>query len=85
MLPQFLHGAIGMAALTIALFFLRFWRQTHDRFFLGFSAAFLLLMLERVMFVLVDATHEFRPLVYVVRLLAFVLIIAAVVDKNRKT
>lgn len=27
-------GAVAMASLTIALFFLRFWKTTHDRFFL---------------------------------------------------
>jgi hypothetical protein len=33
MLKIFLSGAISMACLTIALFFLRFWRQTGDRLF----------------------------------------------------
>jgi hypothetical protein len=84
MLRPFLFGAISMVCLTIALFFFRFWRQTRDRFFLGFGAAFLLLMVERFIMVTIGATHEFAPFVYVVRLLAFLLIIAAIVDKNRK-
>jgi hypothetical protein len=32
-----LLGAIAMASLVAALFFLRFWRDTKDRLFLFFS------------------------------------------------
>ena len=84
MLQPFLSGAVCMVCFTIALFFLHFWRRTHDRLFLIFSAAFLLLMLERIILVTIGRSHELAPFVYVVRLLAFVLIIAAVVDKNRR-
>ena len=84
MLIQFLSGAICMAAFAIALFFFRFWRRTNDRFFLVFSGAFLLLMVERVILVAIGSSHEFAAYVYLVRLLAFALIIAAIVDKNRK-
>jgi uncharacterized membrane protein YoaK (UPF0700 family) len=85
MLKPFLFGAISMACFAIALFFFRFWQRTHDRFFLGFGAAFLLLMVERIILVAMDVSHEFAPLVYVVRLLAFVVIIATIVDKNRSS
>jgi len=84
MLQPFLSGAACMACLTIALFFLRFWRRTHDRLFLLFSGAFLLLMVERIILVTIGSSHEFAPYVYVIRLLAFTLIIAAVIDKNRR-
>lgn len=79
----FISGAICMACFTIALFFFRFWRRTSDRLFLMFGAAFLLLMVERIILVAIDTSHEFAPLVYLCRLLAFGLIIAAIVDKNR--
>ena len=84
MLQPFISGAIAMACFTIALFLLRFWRRTNDRLFLMFSAAFLLMMIERIILVTIGTSHEFAPYVYVVRLFAFVLIIAAIVDKNRK-
>lgn len=84
MLKAFLSGAISMACLTIALFFLRFWRQTGDRLFVIFAAAFGLLMVERLMLATVSASHELVPYIYLVRLLAFVLIMGAVVDKNRR-
>ena len=84
MMKPFLSGAIAMACLAIALFFLRFWRRTSDRLFLIFSAAFVLMMTERIILVTIGSSHEFAPYVYVVRLLAFLLIIVAIVDKNRK-
>jgi hypothetical protein len=84
MLKHFLSGAICMACFAIALFFFRFWRRTSDRLFLAFSGAFGLLMAERILLVSIDTSHEFAPYIYVVRLLAFAVIIAAIVDKNRK-
>ena len=39
-MSQMMYGAISMASLTIALFFLRFWRNTGDRFFLWFALSF---------------------------------------------
>lgn len=73
-----------MACFTIALFFFRFWRRTSDRLFLMFGAAFLLLMVERIILVAIDTSHEFAPFVYFCRLLGFAIIIAAIIDKNRK-
>ena len=84
MFTPFVFGAICMACFTIMLFFIRFWRRTNDRLFLLFAAAFALLMVERIVLVAIDTSHEFAPYVYVCRLLAFGLIIAGIVDKNRK-
>ena len=55
MLKPFISGAISMACFTIALFLLRFWRRTHDRLFLMFGAAFLLMMIERIILVLTNS------------------------------
>jgi hypothetical protein len=84
MLQSFLSGAVCLACLTIGLFFLRFWRRTGDRFFIAFAAAFWLLTLERILLGALGPVHEFTPYVYIVRLLAFALIILAILDKNRK-
>ena len=84
MVKVFLSGAISMACLTIALFFLRFWRQTGDRLFVIFAAAFGLLMVERLMLATFSTSHELAPYIYVVRLIAFALIMGGVVDKNRR-
>ena len=39
-MSDLIAGAIAMASFVIALFFLRFWRNSRDRFFLYFSLSF---------------------------------------------
>ncbi len=79
----FLLGAIAMASLVAALFFFKFWRQTRDRFFLMFSAAFLVDAVNRASIALLpDVSQEQEPIFYVVRLIAFTLILIAIIDKN---
>lgn len=73
-----------MGFLTIALFFVRFWRTTRDRLFLFFAAAFLVLMLERLIRELLAIRTEWVPVVYCLRLGAFILILVAIADKNRR-
>ena len=85
MLRQFLNGAITFGFLVAAVFFLRFWRRSAERLFAMFAAAFFVLAVERVILTVVNPENEFRPYVYIVRLMAFVLIIIAIVDKNRGT
>ncbi|HTK26101.1 MAG TPA: DUF5985 family protein [Pyrinomonadaceae bacterium] len=82
---QFLSGAAAMAAFTIGLFFLRFWKKTHDRFFLYFAVAFTLEGIVRTFLGLDVGSNESEPLFYVVRLVSFVLILVAIIDKNRES
>lgn len=77
-------GAIAMASLTIALFFLRFWKTTHDRFFLFFALSFVLEAVSRLLY-LTHPQQADDPVIYGIRLVAYVLILIAVVDKNRQT
>jgi hypothetical protein len=79
-----LLGAIAMACLTIGVFFLRFWKDTGDRFFLFFAMSFLLEGFNRAALGLVANPNEDRPLFYFVRFLSFVLIIVAIAYKNRR-
>lgn len=76
-------GAILMGYGVCALFFLRFWRQTQDRLFVVFALAFGLLGLQRLALVLTEPLEEWRTGLYIARLLAFLLILGAIVDKNR--
>jgi hypothetical protein len=80
---QLLLGAIAMACLTISLFFLRFWRKTRDRFFLFFAASFCVEGLNRAVLGLASIPSEAEPFFYIIRLLSFLLILIAIVDKNR--
>jgi hypothetical protein len=81
MLNTFLGGAIVLGSWAIALFFFRFQKATRDRLFGFFAAAFLLLGLERVG--LEFMSGEPQSLLYLIRLLAFLLILLAIWDKNR--
>jgi hypothetical protein len=83
-MEEFLIGVIAMASVVAALFFLRFWRDTGDRLFLIFSAAFFLLAATRVGLALSHVQQEPQTHWYWVRLTAFVLILVAIVDKNRR-
>jgi Ca2+/Na+ antiporter len=83
-MSQVLSGAIIMANLVVGLFFLRFWRRTHDRLFAMFAAAFWMLAVNRIVLASLDVESEFRTSVYLVRLAGFVLILIAIIDKNRR-
>ena len=50
MFEGFLLGVIVTASLAASAFFLKFWRQTHDKLFLGFSAAFAIEGINRLAF-----------------------------------
>lgn len=81
MVETFFHGAAAMNSVIIALIFLRFWRDTHDRLFLMFSLAFLALGLSRFRsFIAIDSPWHILP--HIVRFLAFLTILIAVIDKN---
>jgi hypothetical protein len=82
MIEGFLLGVIVTASLTAGGFFLKFWRRTRDPLFLAFAAAFIIEGLNRIGFLFVDRPNEGLPEIYVVRLLAFLLILAAIVRKN---
>jgi predicted permease len=79
-----LYGALTLGCLVSSLFFLRFWRQTRDRLFALFSAAFAILAINWIPLPFVPAVYESRELFYLLRLVAFLIILVAIVDKNRK-
>ena len=81
----FLSGAVTMAYAVAGLFFLRFWRRTRDRLFLAFAAAFLLLVLNTVLLTISNVPIENRAIYYLLRLLAFLIIIGAVIQKSRSS
>ena len=82
MLEGFLLGIIVTASVTAGAIFVKFWRRTGERLFLAFGAAFVIEGLNRLTFLLIDDPTEGSPIIYIVRLLAFSLILAAIVSKN---
>lgn len=85
MIEGFLIGTIVTASLIASIYFLRFWKETRDPLFLAFAAAFLVEGLNRIGTLWVDKPNEASPTVYIVRLVAFLLILAAIVWKNRSS
>jgi hypothetical protein len=83
-MEEFIMGAIAMGSLIAALFFLRFWRETGDRLFVMFAISFVLLGITRLGLAISDDTVEGETHWYWARLAAFVLILIAIVDKNRR-
>ncbi len=79
-----LSGGIAVAFGMIGLCFVRFWRSSRNRLFLLFAIAFFLLTVERIVFLLANPDDEFRPYIYMIRLAGFLVIIAAIIDQNRK-
>lgn len=77
-----LQGAVSMASLVAALFFLRFWIRTRDVFFLLFAAAFAVETASRFILGSVQVSDESEPYYYLPRLVGFSLILLAVVLKN---
>jgi hypothetical protein len=85
MIEGFLLGVVVTSSIIAAGFFYRFWRRTQDRLFLAFAAAFLIEGLNRLSFLFIESPNEGSPAIYLVRLLAFLIIVMAIVAKNRRT
>jgi uncharacterized membrane protein HdeD (DUF308 family) len=81
-LAPVLNGAVAMASFVAMLFFLRFWRQTQDSFFLFFAFAFGLDAAIRLVLGLGHFSEETEPLIYLARAVSFASIILAVIRKN---
>jgi hypothetical protein len=82
---SFLAGVIAMGYFTAGVFFLRFWVRTRDGLFLAFAAAFTLMALTTALVTVLDVPREEQSGFFLLRLAAFLLIIAAVLAKNFKT
>ena len=83
-MTQFLLGAIVTLSAVAGLLFLRAWRDTRDRFFVLFALAFWALSANWLGVAIFEPQDEVRSFFYVVRWLAFCLIVAAIIDKNRE-
>ncbi len=78
----FLGGALTVGYVVLGLFFLKFWRRTRDPLFMTFAWAFWLMAANQFA-VSASGTYDIDVgWTYVLRLLAFVLIIVAIVRKN---
>lgn len=79
-----LNGAIFMAAMVIALFFVRYWRQSRDSLFIYFAIAFVLEGVHRLLQAW-PADGPDTPPSYLLRLVEYGLILVAIIRKNRRS
>lgn len=83
MSDQFLYGAVVMGFAVASLLFLSYWRRTRQSLFLTFAASFLLLAINYFSLAVTQIPVEERSPLFLVRLLAFALLIVAIVQSNR--
>lgn len=81
-MQEMLIGAIAAGWLAAGLFFFRFWRHTHDRFFLWFALSFWIEAANRVALGVLAGSED-EVLFYSFRLVAYALILLAIWQKNR--
>jgi len=76
-----IQGALAALSLVVVVFFARMWRRAADRFYLFFAIAFAILSAHWCLLSGHAGEHATWP--YVTRLAAFLLILVAIIDKNR--
>jgi hypothetical protein len=84
MANEFFSGVIASTYMVAALFFLRFWRDTHDRLFAYFTTAFALLAVQRTLLSFLVHQPGLELALYSLRALAFLVLAAGILDKNRR-
>ena len=80
---QFMWGALAALSFVAAAFFWKFFGRTRDGLFRALSAGFALLTIHWAALGLLNPGDETGHYVYILRFLAFIVMIAGVVAKNR--
>lgn len=81
-LNAMLVGAVAMASVVAGVFFLRFWRDTSDVFFLLFGIAFILDAVARLALAS-GVSDDVKAVCLTARLVTYALILVAIFLKNR--
>ena len=79
---MFLYGMVTMGYMVAGLFFAKFWARSRDPLFIIFALAFWILAASQILLAIFNLPREEQGLIYILRLLAFALIIAAIIHKN---
>lgn len=75
-----MSGAIAMGYLTVAVFFLQYWRETRDRLFIFFTIGFLVLAAQRVLFAVFFG--EADAITFGLRLTGYLCILAGIIERR---
>jgi hypothetical protein len=78
-----LSGGSAAICALLAIVFLRYWNNQHERLFAFFAGAFACFAAGWLIR-LVTEIDEHRPYVFLPRIVGFLLIILAILDKNRR-
>ena len=79
---EMLSGALLLSYLVAGAHFFRFWKRLDDRLFLHFAIAFWLFALNQLATSIPEVTYETAGYEFLLRVLGFLLIIVAIIDKN---
>ena len=78
----FLLGFVSACSLVAGLFFLRFWRDTHDPLFLGFAAFFTIQGLSEALTLTLPHPNQGALWLFLLRLAATLAVLGAILWKN---
>lgn len=83
----FAWGVLAMASLIAALFFVRYWRASRERLFGYFALFFAGMTANWTVLAMIDhPVDEARQVhAYMIRLVASVVLIIGIIDKNRRS
>jgi hypothetical protein len=88
-MTEFINGLIVALDLVAAHLFLKFWLGTRDRLFAMFAISFAILAVSRMVLMalphFIEAHSEHTTPVYLVRLLSYVVMLLAIIDRNRRS
>lgn len=84
MFEQFISGAIVMGFAVASLLFVKSYRRTRQKIFLIFATSFCLLAANYAWLAVTQIPAEERSPLFLVRLLAFALILVAILQSNRQ-
>lgn len=80
---EFLDGIAFAGFLAVSVWFARAWLGSRDRLLLAFAIAFAIFAANRLVLVATDRADEAQTVVYLLRAAGFIVIILAVIDRNR--
>jgi len=83
-LDMFLLGYIAAASAAVTLFFLRFWKETRDFLFMAFATFFAVQGSTRAFALSSTNPNVVVGWVYALRLVAVLLVVAAILKKNSR-
>lgn len=82
-LNTFAYGMLTALSFIAGVFFVRYWRQTRDRFFVFLVIAFWALAANWASLA-GNSNEEHAAYFYLPRLVAFLVLLVGIVDKNRR-